>query len=113
MKIVSWNVNSLRARFERVKEFLDTNNLLFYNGIFHEDELWYFETMLVAKHIICIDATTYFYNISNEFAITKNISKKNIMDYVTILNYIFYSIFEVDLQIRGCYFLQSSLANYN
>ena len=25
MKIVSWNVNSLRARFERVKEFLDTN----------------------------------------------------------------------------------------
>ncbi len=71
------------------KGFLDTNNLLFYNGIFHEDELWYFETMLVAKHIICIDATTYFYNISNEFAITKNISKKNIMDYVTILNYIF------------------------
>jgi glycosyltransferase involved in cell wall biosynthesis len=71
------------------KRFLTTNSLFFYDEIFHEDELWYFETMIVAKNIICIDATTYFYNMSNEFAITKNISKKNIMDYVTILNYIF------------------------
>lgn len=71
------------------KSFLNTNNLFFYDGILHEDELWYFETMLVAKQIICIDTTTYFYNISNEFAITKNISKKNIVDYVTIINYIF------------------------
>lgn len=70
-------------------EFLKNHNLQFYNGILHEDVLWYFETMLKANTIFCSEKTTYYYNVNNENAITKNIKQKNIFDYLTIIEQIY------------------------
>jgi glycosyltransferase involved in cell wall biosynthesis len=70
-------------------DFLKNNNLVFYNGILHEDVLWYFETMLKANTIFCSEKTTYYYNVNNENAITKNIKQKNIFDYLTIIEQIY------------------------
>ncbi|WP_291135972.1 glycosyltransferase family 2 protein [Flavobacterium sp. UBA7663] len=69
--------------------FLKNNDLLFYNGILHEDVLWYFETMLLANTFFCSEKTTYYYNINNNTAITKNIKQKNIFDYITIIEQIY------------------------
>ena len=70
-------------------DFLKNHNLLFYNGILHEDVLWYFETMSLASTFFCSEKTTYYYNVNNDNAITKNIKQKNIFDYLTIIEQIY------------------------
>lgn len=70
-------------------DFLKNHNLVFYNGIMHEDVLWYFETMFLAKNIFCSEKTTYYYNVNNNNSITKNIAQKNIYDYLVIIEQIY------------------------
>lgn len=43
------------------KDFLLKNNLLFVEGLVHEDALWSFETLCLAKKVVVSDAVTYHY----------------------------------------------------
>ncbi len=67
------------------KDFLTENNLRFKEGILHEDELWFFETMLVARNVKFIDQETYYYRTDNLGSVTKNVSDRNLKSYVLIL----------------------------
>jgi len=67
------------------REFIEKNNLCFKNGILHEDELWFFETMLVAKNVKFINKETYYYRIDNAASITKNLSDNNLKSYILVM----------------------------
>lgn len=71
------------------KNFLEKNNLFFKNGILHEDELWFFETMYLAKNVKFIDAKTYFYRTDNSESITNKIGNCNLESLILILETIF------------------------
>lgn len=67
------------------KEFLDKNNLRFRPGILHEDELWFFETMILAKNVNFVNKETYFYRIDNQESITQNVSDRNLESYIKVM----------------------------
>lgn len=67
-------------------EFIFSNQLKFQEGIVHEDELWYFETLYLAKNIIFNSQVTYFYNIANQNSITKNYGFNNLESYLAVIN---------------------------
>lgn len=67
------------------KEFLDKNNLRFRPGILHEDELWFFETMILAKNVNFVNKETYFYRIDNQGSITQNVSDRNLESYIKVM----------------------------
>lgn len=71
------------------KQFLDKNALKFKEKIYHEDELFFFETYLLANKVIFISDVTYFYNVDNANSITKNKNAKNIKDYLSITEEIY------------------------
>lgn len=69
--------------------FLKGNNLKFLSGIYHEDELWFFETMFKARHILFIPDTTYLYTVDNAQSITKKNSDKNLLGYLSVIKTIY------------------------
>lgn len=68
-----------------LKSFIDENNFRFKPGIVHEDELWFFETMILAQNVKFINKQTYFYRIDNLDAITKNIDDRNLDCYIQVM----------------------------
>src|SRR5690606_3495652 len=54
-------------------------------GILHEDELWFFETMVVAHNVKFVNKETYFYRIDNQGSITRNVSDRNLDSYIQVL----------------------------
>lgn len=66
-------------------DFIKKNKLRFKAGILHEDELWFFETMLVARNVKFINDETYFYRIDNQDSITKNVGDKNLDSYIKVM----------------------------
>ena len=71
------------------KKFIDTHKLTFKKGIYHEDELWFFETLFHTKGIIFNDQATYFYNVANTASITNNFNIKNLESYLFIIEYLY------------------------
>lgn len=71
------------------KDFIDKNKIRFKSGILHEDELWFFETMLLARNVKFIDHETYFYRTDNLDSITKNVGDRNLESYLQIMESIF------------------------
>ena len=67
------------------KDFIDENNFRFKPGIVHEDELWFFETMLLAKNVKFVNKKTYFYRIDHQHSITKNLNDRNLESYIKIM----------------------------
>ena len=67
------------------KKFIDENQLRFKDGILHEDELWFFETMLCARNVKFINEETYFYRIDNQDSITKNLGDRNLESYIKVM----------------------------
>lgn len=67
------------------KEFIDENQVRFKSGILHEDELWFFETMLFAKNVKFINEETYFYRIDNQDSITNNVGDRNLASYIQVM----------------------------
>ncbi|MGA9213446.1 glycosyltransferase [Kaistella sp.] len=67
------------------KYFIDKNEIRFKSGILHEDELWFFETMLLAQNVKFINNETYFYRIDNQDSITKNVGDRNLESYIQIM----------------------------
>ena len=76
------------------KEFLERHKLQFLHGIFHEDELWFFETMYLAKNVKFINAETYLYRTDNSQSITKNVGEKNLESYLKILETVFQKYYQ-------------------
>ncbi|WCO02982.1 glycosyltransferase family 2 protein [Psychroserpens ponticola] len=102
--VVAWNklYNS---------EFIFSNNLTFEDGIVHEDELWFFQTMYLAKTIIFNSEVTYYYNIGNQSSITKNYSLYNLKSYLTVIEKIFSNFYTPEKNqdskiITGTYILK-------
>ena len=71
------------------KKFLEEFGLRFKNKIYHEDELWFFETMLRARDVKFINSETYLYRTDNTESITKNLGVKNLNSYLEILETVF------------------------
>ncbi|WP_353148965.1 glycosyltransferase family A protein [Chryseobacterium sp.] len=69
--------------------FLKENNLRFLSGIYHEDELWFFETMFKAKNVVFIPTITYLYTVDNAQSITKKNSDKNLSGYLSVIQTIY------------------------
>lgn len=67
------------------KDFINKNKIRFKSGILHEDELWFFETMLLAKNVKFINYKTYFYRIDNQDSITKNVGDRNLESYIQVM----------------------------
>ena len=67
------------------KAFIDQHELRFKSGILHEDELWFFETMLYARNVKFIDHETYFYRIDNQDSITSNVGDRNLESYIQVM----------------------------
>lgn len=71
------------------RKFILSNNLTFKDGVIHEDELWFFEIMYLAKKVVFNSRVTYYYNVANEASITSNYSLTNLESFLTIIEYIF------------------------
>lgn len=67
------------------KEFLLTNNLLFKEGIIHEDVLWSFMIMTTAESLYSIENTTYVYRVRENSIMTRGYGMKNISSLIAIL----------------------------
>lgn len=67
------------------KSFIDKNSLRFKSGIVHEDELWFFETMLLAENVKFVNSETYYYRIDNQDSITKNVGDRNLESYIQVM----------------------------
>jgi len=66
------------------RQFLLANNLLFKDGILHEDILWSYQLACCAKSMYIVKKETYFYLI-REGSITKKIGKKNFDSFIEII----------------------------
>jgi len=102
--VVAWN------KLYNTK-FIFSNNLAFKDGIVQEDELWFFQTMYLAKNIIFNSEVTYYYNVGNQDSITKNYSLKNLNSYLTVLESIYTTYFTPETNkakklITGTYILK-------
>lgn len=91
-------------------KFIEENNLTFLNGVNHEDELWFFETIHLAKKIIFNSKVTYYYNVGNQDSVMKNYGLDKLKSYLKLVENIFnnYYITEKDGQnkkIVGTYVL--------
>lgn len=67
------------------RSFIAENHLKFLSGIYHEDELWFFETMFRAKNVTFVPDITYLYTIDNAQSITKKRSDKNLLGYLSVI----------------------------
>ncbi|HAT3991927.1 TPA: glycosyltransferase family 2 protein [Elizabethkingia anophelis] len=70
-------------------KFLKEKSLKFLSGIYHEDELWFFETMFTAENILFIPDVTYYYTMDNSQSITKNHNDRNLIGYLSVIETIY------------------------
>ncbi|MEY8847712.1 glycosyltransferase family 2 protein [Psychroserpens sp. XS_ASV72] len=76
--------------------FISSNNLSFKDGILHEDELWFFQTMRLAKSIVFNSEVTYYYNIGNQNSITKNYKLSNLTSYLKVIEIIYANYYSTE-----------------
>ena len=71
------------------REFLVSNNLYFYHGIYHEDELWVPTVMVAAQSVTLVDDFFYLYRVERQDSIMsmpnikKELDKLFIADLIT------------------------------
>ena len=68
------------------KQFLSNNDLTFYPGIIHEDELFTFCALIKAKRVFHTPEKLYFRRIRPDSIMTSDFSLKNIDGYCTVIN---------------------------
>lgn len=68
-----------------LKDFVVKNNLFFYPGIYHEDELWSLRLACCANSMAICHEYTYFYRIRSA-SITSRVTEKHIKDLTLIVN---------------------------
>lgn len=67
------------------KDFIDQYNLRFKFGNLHEDELWFFETMLFARNVKFINTETYLYRVDNQNSTSRNMGDRNLESYIEVM----------------------------
>ncbi len=72
-------------RFIVKSDLINENGLLFFEGIYHEDEEWSQRLFLKAKNIFVKNEYFYLYRQAREGAITATVKPKNIFDRFIIL----------------------------
>lgn len=70
-------------------DFLRKNNIKFLSGIYHEDELWFFEVMFAAENVAFIPEVTYYYTKDNTQSITQKNGDKNLLGYLSVIQNIY------------------------
>lgn len=70
-------MSSVPRQFWKRKYLLD-NNLKFYEGIIHEDELFAFLALLQAKRVACLNKKYFIRRFREKSIMTSTISKKNL-----------------------------------
>lgn len=66
------------------RQFILDNEMFFYPGIYHEDELWSFKLALFARSMAVCKQTTYFYRIRTSGSIMSKLTRKHIDDMLFI-----------------------------
>ena len=93
------------------KKFLSENNLLFYNGILHEDSEFKPKAILLAKNIASCSETLYNY-YQREGSIMHSYKLRNVQDMLVVLNSLMSFVSTYDYQVRAAiYFKMSILLN--
>lgn len=67
------------------KEFLYQNSLMFYEGLLHEDVLFFVQAMIPAQRVSNLEKTLYMYRQRGK-SITKTITEKRLDSYVVIVS---------------------------
>lgn len=83
------------------KKFLNTNNLRFYPGIYHEDCEFKFRCVWFASKCKSLDKVVYYYLQRTEGSISKNFKVKNAEDYLFVINRIIDFIREYQIEGRA------------
>jgi len=65
-------------------DFLKKNDLHFFDGILHEDELFTFQTMLLAKRTMCLNEKYYEYRFRNNSIISSPITQDRIKGLIVV-----------------------------
>lgn len=84
------------------RNFVISHHLSFKEGVHHEDELWTFETMYLAKNVVFNSKVTYYYNVDNPASITNNYSLVYLLSLLGIIEDIYnkYYLLEEDEEIK-------------
>lgn len=86
-ELINNNLYMVSWSYAYKKEFLKDNNLIFKEGILHEDEEFTPRALLTAKNILSIKEPLYRYYINNNSITTKKNKDKNAIDlYSTLKN---------------------------
>lgn len=67
------------------RSFLDEQNIRFYNGIIHEDNLFGFSVLMRAKRTKCINEIYFYRRVREESVMTKKETCANLSGYYTCL----------------------------
>lgn len=68
------------------REYLTRNNLSFYPGIIHEDQLFAFNLFYHADKVAYLNQSLFLRRLRNDSTMTKKFSSKNIAGYLTVAN---------------------------
>ena len=63
------------------KDFLEKNNICFYDGIIHEDELYTLQTMLLAKRVAYIPKTLHHRRLRKDSIMTRPVDFNSVYGY--------------------------------
>lgn len=66
------------------RQFLDNHQLMFYVGIFHEDDEFTPRALVFAEKVNVIDRQLYFYWVKTENTITKSVNPKKSYDNIVV-----------------------------
>lgn len=65
-------------------EFIRRNNLKFYEGLLHEDELFSFESFIKANKVMYIPQKYFFRRVRQDSIMTKKSTSRNVYSFITI-----------------------------
>lgn len=78
-----WNVTVALKIYRR--SFLKKNKISFVEGILHEDALFTFEVLFLAKKVRIVNYSLYIRRIRNDSIMTKPVTHKNTIGYISVL----------------------------
>ncbi len=67
------------------RKFLEDNKIQFCEGIYGEDNEWYYHVVMVANSLVLVDEPLYVYR-RRKGSTTKSIKRKNLEDQIFVLN---------------------------
>ncbi len=66
------------------KDFLDKNNILFPDGLYYEDNIFFVKTVLNAGSVLCVPNCFYIRRLRNDSIMTGKVTGKKCLDHIAI-----------------------------